>query len=373
MSRLRALAATLAAALLTSLVAAAPATAAYAAPTVSSSDWPQGIKVTVIPVDPQEYSQITSWSVVAEPGHHVATIKGTNVDSTVLKGLTPGTTYAVSVTANGPAGQSAPTRFTTTPLLTTSVFGVGDLGSDGRNDIIGRQSQARGGDVLGYRGNGAGGFMGSAFNTGDIVHGRLAFHAGDLNGDGHPDLAYENNGALQWRRSTGRDHFLTEDLSMGGGWGGMRFITGGGDFSGDGKADVVAVANTGEMYLYRGSGTGRLVSKTKINAGWGSMAGVFSPGDFNGDRARDLLAVDRAGVMWLYPGNGRGGLKGTRSKVGSGWLTLGWAGPLEDFTGDGRADIGGVTTDGKLYVYAGNGRGGIRSKTSAGSGWQRFF
>ena len=160
---------------------------------------------------------------------------------------------------------------------------------------------------------------------------------------------------------------------MGKGWGTMRFITGDGDFSGDERADVIGVASTGEMYLYRGSGTGRLVSKTKIDAGWGSMAGVFSAGDFNGDRARDVVAVDRAGVMWLYPGNGKGGSKGTRAKVGAGWLGLGWVGPLEDFTGDGRADIGGVSLDGKLYIYAGNGRGGIRSKTSAGSGWQLYF
>ena len=323
-------------------------------------------------VVPSPGSQPTRHTIAAEPGHHTTTISGTNVDTAVLTGLSVGTTYTVSVTAEGPEGASPPTTFTTTPLLTSSVMGPGDLGTDGHADVIGRMNEGNA-FVLAYQGNGRGGFTGKPSYVANVVNGRLAFPGGDLDGDGAPDLVNEDGGTLEWRGGDGRGGFFTEGTSMGGGWASMRFVTGGGDFSGDGRADVIGVANNGEMYLYRGSGTGRLVSKTRINAGWGSMAGVFSPGDFDGDRTRDLLAVDRAGLLWLYPGNGKGGLRGTRSTGGAGWAGLAWVGPLGDFTGDSRADVAGVALDGTLWVYAGNGRGGIQGKKPAGAGWQRFF
>jgi hypothetical protein len=341
------------------------------APRITARTWPHGVKVTPVITNVSESGQITSHTVVAEPGHHVATIQGTNVSSTVLKGLAAGTTYTVSVTANGPGGASAPTKFTTTPLLTSSVVGAGDLNRDGRSDVVGVVRES--GYAYAYKGNGRGGFTGGATSAANTIHGGRILPAGDLNGDGRADLLAENRGTLQLYRGNGRGGYYTDPSTAGRGWGGMRFITGGGDFSGDGRSDVVGVTSSGALYLYRGNGRGGLGTGTQIGTGWGAMAGVFSPGDFNGDRTRDLLAVDRAGVLWLYPGNGKGRLKGTKSKVGTGWAGLAMVGPLGDFTGDGRADLLGITQDGRALVYPGTGRGRVGTSRPLGTGWQKYF
>lgn len=341
------------------------------APKITARTWPHGVKVTPVITNVSESGQITSHTVVAEPGHHVATIQGTNVSSTVLKGLAAGTTYTVSVTANGPGGASAPTKFTTTPLLTSSVMGAGDLNRDGRSDVVGVQRES--GYAYAYKGNGRGGFTGGATSAANTIHGGRILPAGDFNGDGRADLLAENRGTLQLYGGNGRGGYYTDPSTAGRGWGGMRFITGGGDFSGDGRSDVVGVTSSGALYLYRGNGRGGLGTGTQIGTGWGAMAGVFSPGDFNGDRTRDLLAVDRAGVLWLYPGNGKGRLKGTKSKVGTGWAGLAMVGPLGDFTGDGRADLLGITQDGRALVYPGTGRGRVGTSRALGTGWQKYF
>jgi hypothetical protein len=338
------------------------------APKITARAWPHGAKVVIQRMYGEE--DITGYELVAEPGHHVTRISGANVDTAVVTGLSAGTTYTVKVTAQSAAGPGPATTFTITPLLTSTVVGLGDLNRDGRGDVVALERDPH--FVKGYWGNGTGGFNGGARNIMDVVPGSRILPAGDMTGDGKPDLLAENAGRLElYTASNGR--FLTEPTVAGTGWSTMRFITGGGDFSGDGRSDVLAVAATGELYLYAGNGRGRLASAGRIGTGWQGMVGVFGTADFNGDRTRDVLAVDRAGVLWLYPGNGKGGFRGPRSQVGTGWAGLAAVGPLGDFTGDRKADIVAITTSGTFLVYAGDGRGRVRSPRAAGTGWQRYF
>ena len=83
-----------------------------------------------------------------------------------------------------------------------------------------------------------------------------------------------------------------------------------GDFTGDGRPDVLAVRSNGGLYLYRGNGRGGFAgSGAKIGAGWGTFVRLFSPGDFTGDGRSDVLAVRSNGGLYLYRGNGRGGVR----------------------------------------------------------------
>lgn len=93
--------------------------------------------------------------------------------------------------------------------------------------------------------------------------------------------------------------------------------------------------------------------------------------DFNGDGTSDVLARDTAGKLWLYAGNGKGGWLG-RTQVGSGWggftsiLTPG------DFDGDGNPDVLGRDSRGGYWLYPGNGDSGWKFRVKVGSGWQGF-
>ena len=338
------------------------------APKITARTWPHGAKVDFGTTPGIE--SITGYELVAEPGHHVMRLSGINIYGGFVTGLAAGTTYTVKVTAQSAAGPGPATTFTTTPLLTSTVVGLGDLNRDGRTDVVALLRDMN--FVKGYWGNGKGGFSGGARNIMNVVPGSRIIPAGDMTGDGKPDLLSDNKGRLElYTASNG--HFLTEPSVAGTGWSKMRFITGGGDFSGDGRSDVLAVAPTGELYLYAGNGRGRLAAARRIGTGWQGMVGVFGTADFNGDRTRDVLAVDKAGVLRLYPGNGKGGFRGAPTKVGTGWAGLAAVGPLGDFTGDRKADIVGITTAGTFLVYAGDGRGHVRSTRAAGTGWQRYF
>jgi hypothetical protein len=58
-------------------------------------------------------------------------------------------------------------------------------------------------------------------------------------------------------------------------------------------------------------------ASTAGRAGWNACT-IRGPGDFSGDGRPDILARDAAGSLWLYPGNGTGGVT-ARTLVGSGW------------------------------------------------------
>jgi peptidoglycan-N-acetylglucosamine deacetylase len=95
------------------------------------------------------------------------------------------------------------------------------------------------------------------------------------------------------------------------------------DFDGDGRADLVARETaTGALWLYPGNGRGGLTTRTQIGRGWNAMNAIVGAGDLTGDGHPDLVARETAtGALWLYPGNGRGGLT-TRTQIGRGWNVM---------------------------------------------------
>jgi beta-lactamase class A len=160
-------------------------------------------------------------------------------------------------------------------------------------------------------------------------------------------------------------------------WAGLRSTSGvfsAGDFTGDVMTDILGVTANGDLYLYRGNGRGGFTGAgTKIGAGWGIFTKVFSAGDFTGDGKTDILGVTANGDLYLYRGNGLGGFTGAGTKIGAGWGIFTKVFSAGDFTGDGKTDILGVTADGDLYLYRGNGLGGFTGAgTKIGAGWNIF-
>ncbi|WP_323958697.1 peroxidase family protein [Arthrobacter sp. JZ12] len=93
--------------------------------------------------------------------------------------------------------------------------------------------------------------------------------------------------------------------------------------------------------------------------------------DFTGDGRADLVARDTAGVLWVYPGNGSGGLQ-SRSRLGTGWQGMRSIIATPDFNGDGRADILAYDSTGRLWLYRGTTTGALQAGQQIGTGWGGF-
>lgn len=95
-------------------------------------------------------------------------------------------------------------------------------------------------------------------------------------------------------------------------------------------------------------------------------------GDVNGDGRGDLLSRRSDGTLWLYRGNGKGGF-GTPTKVGSGWQVYNLLIGAGDLNRDNKADLLARHTDGSLWFYAGTGAGAYQTRVRVGaSGWNKF-
>ena len=111
---------------------------------------------------------------------------------------------------------------------------------------------------------------------------------------------------------------------IGAGWGAYNALETVGDFSGDGALDVLARdAATGDLWLYRGNGKGGWLRPRPGRHGLEHLQRDRRAGDFNGDQRVDVLARQRLrpGALFLYAGNGTGGWR-TRAAWATGWNIL---------------------------------------------------
>ncbi len=87
--------------------------------------------------------------------------------------------------------------------------------------------------------------------------------------------------------------------------------------------------------------------------------------DYNADGKADILGVSSAGRMTAYNGNGKGGWASVA--LGSGWGTTRLM-VHGDFSGDNRGDFVAARTDGSLWLYRGTG-GNRFAASQIGRGW----
>jgi len=256
---------------------------------------------------------------------------------------------------------------------TTTVSTTVDFSGDGHPDVIARTST---GTLYLYRGNGAGGFLGAptVLGLGWQMFDHI-FSPGDFTGDGHADiLARTPAGALYLYRGNGAGGFVGSPTVLGQGWQMFDRVFSPGDFTGDHHPDVIGRVKGGALYLYKGNGAGGfLAGRTLIGTGWNMFDKVFGVGDFSGDGRADLMGRTPAGSLYLYRGNGTGGFLTGHTVVGVGWNMFDKVFGVGDFTGDHHPDVMGRTPTGSLYLYRGNGTGGfLTGHTVVGIGWQGY-
>src|SRR6185436_18370192 len=90
--------------------------------------------------------------------------------------------------------------------------------------------------------------------------------------------------------------------------------------------------------------------------------------DFNNDGRTDLVGRDSAGRLWLYPGNGSGGFGARKVMGASGWNAMTAIISPGDVNGDGKGDVLARTKAGQLWFYPGNGAGRLGAARLAGAG-----
>lgn len=252
---------------------------------------------------------------------------------------------------------------------TAAAAGAGDVSGDLNVDVVAQNSA---GDVVVYRGNGRGGWNGSATAGSGWERSDKLITLGDFTGDGISDLGrVGTDGKFELLKGTGAGKYAAP-VAIGSGWGSHRRIVGGIDFDGDRRTDVLAVDSSGTLRYYRGSGAGTFTGSPKaVGSGWGSMTAVMYAGDFNGDTRGDIIARKKDGTLWLYPSNGAGGF-GSSKKIGNGWGAMTAVFSPGDFDGSGKPDVLARRSDGTLVLYRGTGTGAFGSPVVVGNGWGKF-
>lgn len=290
-------------------------------------------------------------------------------------GMLPGMVKHLLRRPRGVALLLAATLVATVVAATTRPTPARAAASTLAADVIGRNATS--GDLVLYKGDGLGGFVGSArIGTGwsnlDTV-----FSPGDFTGNHTSDIvgrARSTNDLLLYE-GNGLGGFSGSPRVIGTSWGNFDLVFSGGNFDGRGGPDILARhATNHDLYLYSGNGFGGFYGPpTVIGTGWGNFDTIFSPGDFTGDGRADLFARHTSTRdLYLYRGNGSGGFTGSPT-IFNNWGNFDAIFSPGDFNGDGKSDVPARSTANQdLYLYKGNGSGAFSGSALAGSNWAAF-
>jgi hypothetical protein len=151
------------------------------------------------------------------------------------------------------------------------ITGVRDLTGDGKPDLIAREKS---GVLWLYKGTGT---PATPFaprvkiGTGWQIYNDVV-STGDLTSDGKPDLiGRDSTGALWLYKGTGSATApYAARVKVGTGWQIYNSITGPSDLTGDGKVDFVARDASGTLWLYKGTGsaTAPYATRVQVSPGW---------------------------------------------------------------------------------------------------------
>jgi SpoIID/LytB domain protein len=244
-----------------------------------------------------------------------------------------------------------------------------DLNGDGLADLLGIDSQAR---LQLLAGNGAQGFTAQVVAP-DWARLGLVANIGPWDPDNRADVVERDGGTLYYHGGNGRGGFYPR-VAISSGWESINLMLGAGDFDRDGHNDLlVRNGANGQFKLYRGDGKGGVINTKLVGSGWSQFRLVVAPGDVTGDNIPDVVAVRASdNAMFLYAGNGAGGVLAPRQVSGS------WAGYTSligpgDLTGDSRNDlVGRRASDGALVILSGNSMGAFTLTKVVGTTWASY-
>ncbi|WP_147317729.1 FG-GAP-like repeat-containing protein, partial [Streptomyces spongiicola] len=120
--------------------------------------------------------------------------------------------------------------------------------------------------------------------------------------------------------------------------------------------------------------TGAIDTRVDDVSDWVDHATSRNPDDLTGDGKADLAAVKSDGILWIYPGTGKPGMSalGTRFQAGTYWKSQDVT-RTGDFNSDGITDVlSRQASDGTLWVYPGTGKPGMDAfptRYQVGTSW----
>src|SRR2546428_1108833 len=236
-----------------------------------------------------------------------------------------------------------------------------DLNGDGNLDLVATARLASPSLHI-WLGDGKGGFNPITPTWTDIGYGALA--AGDINGDGFPDIvAAGHSGGGQTLLSDGQGGFTESTFRRDDGDVAAQLA----DLNGDGHLDLILVGyQRAGIEVYFGDGKGNWTLHTTLpeTLPGRSMPGrALVVGDLNHDGHLDLVAAFQRWGVYIYCGDGRGGFTGGPADFPS--LSREFQSlALGDVNRDGHPDLvinGTSAGQDQLNgpdVYLGDGRGG---------------
>ena len=194
--------------------------------------------------------------------------------------------------------------------------------------------------------------------------------AGDLNGDGNPDLISVNYGGAGGSSTVTASFTVLLGSANGTFTVGRTYTLPGNqadsvvidDFNGDGKLDVVipsqtfnapGTPNTSTLSFLPGNGDGTFGAPVALPVS--TLVDSLVSGDFNEDGNKDLAA----GTGQIFLGNGKGAFVQQSAPAFNGILTTSSSAiqlAVGDFNKDGKLDLAGGTGD-SIYIFLGNGNG----------------
>ncbi len=180
-----------------------------------------------------------------------------------------------------------------------------------------------------------------------------AIVAGDLNGDGAPDLVVANaqTGNVDVLLGDGKGKFLAP----------VHYKVGGspvalvlGDLAGHGKIDIAVASQSGNsvsVLLGKGDGT----FQAAVTYAVGASPSALAIGDFDGDGHADLLVANTgSNTLAVLTNKGDGTFQSAKFyAVTASPLAI----AVADFNGDGKLDIASGNADGTVNILLGDGTG----------------
>lgn len=248
-----------------------------------------------------------------------------------------------------------------------------DVNGDGKDDLLAASNRGTWQVSAGGDGPTAPAQWLSAFADADRDPGGAPFQrlTGDLNGDGKADVIAKSRDGRWFAALSNGQGFANPALWMSGfgddnSDGGSPFIAFSGDWNGDGKSDIGVKSRDGRWYIALSNGSGFVAPRLALsgfadeNLDPGGGGYTVLVGDWDGDGRSDIGVKSDDGRWFTASSNGQSFVNGREALSGFGNNGLDPAGNpfrtlVGDWNGDGKADIGVKSRDGRWYIALGDG------------------
>ena len=270
--------------------------------------------------------------------------------------------YWISDATNPPAPGSFQSAANYAAGTTPSYIAAGNLNGDGFPDLV--VVDRDGNTVSVLLGTGSGTFQTAvAYSAGDVP---TDVSIGDFDGDGKQDLAVANynSGNISILLGNGNGTFQPQSTYA---VGASALSVEGGDFNGDNKLDLAVTygGTSGQIAILLGNGNGTFQAATSYAAG--DTPQYLQTADFNGDGKLDLVVPNSlSNDISVLLGNGNGTFQ-TQMTFAAGTQPQFVA--IADFNGDGILDLATANFGSdNVSVLLGNGDGTFQTQATFAAG-----